>query len=401
MLGMISFGLRAESFWGVMPIFLGFCLINAMEKNRKRWLWTGAMVLGAALLLTVVDGMLYRLCESGWGDFRTVYNLQRGLLDYNNTDVMEKIAVENLGWPEPLLRMVRNWYMLDSRMNAEQLSRLLEAVGETMPKPTLYSVLKAAGSILRRYPMFMWNFAAFGALGLWSCLRFGKEKQWGNIVRIAGIAVFLLGFLAYFYGIRGRLPERAAFVAACPAYALITLTCFPAIALQWKEKASCQWTRVAAAFTVLTLICGGATFGLQRAGQMRWIGQRGEEKSSYAISRQVYAYGNAHPELIYVTNVPRVFAPFAAGGEKAAVNVVDWGHCMFHSPMFQAKWETLKIEGLQTESLFDPSVRVILGSPDSFRGLMAYLESEYGAVTGNLEEEGAGFRVYRITRGAQ
>lgn len=394
-----SFCLRTDSFWVCMPLLVGYSALECFKRHTMRALLPCLAVLCGALVLSIANLALYRLYEPNWDRFRIFYDLRCELLDYNNTDLMERTATQVLGWPETTVRMLRNWYMLDEHMSSNSLRILLDAVKEARPSPTIGFMIKSTASILRRYPMFGVNLIAFGLWGLWSALRFAKAKQWVDFLRIIGTAAYLALFIAYFYGILERLPERAAFAAACPCYAFLALACLPSSQASQQNEKSTTTTRPAkramAVYMVLVLLGGGATllfYGGDRL-PLRWRGTK--QTASQTLSESVRDYAASHPSLVYITDIPQRYSPFYVG-PTTAVNMVEWGHAMQGSDMMQAKWKANGFETMNTDSLFDPRVRVII-TGDNVNMLLAYLKALYTNVSLETVEDGAGFSVYRLS----
>lgn len=395
---LFSFCLRTDSFWVCMPLLVGYSALECFKRHTLRALLPCLAVLCGALVLSVANLALYRLHEPNWDRFRIFYDLRCELLDYNNTDLMERTATQVLGWPETTVKMLRNWYMLDEYMSTDNLRILLDAVKEATPPPTIGFVVKSTASILRRYPMFGVNFVAFGLWGLWSALRFAKAKQWADFLRIIGTAAYLALYIAYFYGILGRLPERAAFAAACPCYAFLALACLPSLqAGQENEKSTTaiRPAKRAMAVCMALVLLGGAATLLFYGGDrlpLRWRGTK--QTVSQTLSENVRDCAASHPSLVYITDIPQRYSPFYTGS-TAAVNLVEWGHAMQGSDMMQAKWKANGFETMSTDSLFDPRVRVMV-TGDGLDMLLAYLKTLYADVVLEAVEDGAGFGVYRL-----
>ena len=386
-----SLGLRKESFWACMPLLAGFCVLRCIECRRLNALWRCLMVLGGALLFMAVDLQLYRAHEPNWDAFRVFYDLRCELLDYNNTDLMEQTALQALGWPGSMVRMLRNWYMLDDHMNIESLRALLEAVAQVKPKPTFLQLLKSVASILRRYPIFAFNFMAAGFWGSWSVVRQIKAKKYISIGYIAGTAIYLILFVGYFYGMRERLPERAAFAAACPCYVFFAFACIR----QWQTRESGHPARQGLAICLaVMLLAGGGTLAAKGTGGFRW--NASPQPARQVSSEILRDYALAHPSLLYVTDVPQIYGALYTDPMDAP-NLLSWGHPMYGSDVVRIKEQGNGFDGVDTAALFHDRVRLIL-SDANMRMLLEYLESLYESFEMQQEDQVAGFSVYKLIR---
>lgn len=397
---LFSLSLREESFWVAMPLLGAFCLASSLARRSPKPLKLLMGVLSAALALSLTNQALYRLQEPGWEAFQQVYALQRQLLDYNNTDIMQQTAIQQLGWPQPTVQMLRSWYLLDGHMEVEPLTALLTALQQTAPSPTPYTVVKATASILRRYPMFGLSFLAFCALGLWAMARHWQAKRRWAALSIGFTGLYLLVYIAYFYGIQGRLPERAAFAAACPSYVWGLLGCLPTLKYTPKKARSNHPARrlaqPALALTLLALVCATASlaaYGGKRL-PLRWEGTARD--SQQAISQKVQAYVQAHPGQVIVTDIPQRYGPLSLDAHKNAAALVEWSHCMLRSPMYQRKLEALGFTTFDSGSLLAGQVRLLLSGPSSLDLLLTYLQTDFSGVTARLEEKGNGYSVYQL-----
>ena len=394
-----SFCLRTESFWVSMLMLVIFTVLQSMELRLGRPL---ALVLGILLgagALTLVDQTLYRANEANWDAFRVFYELRCQLLDYHNTDFMQQVATQVLHWPSALVSILRNWYLLDEHTTVTQLKTLLDTVQAAMPDATISSLLKSTASILRRYPMFAFNFMAFGAWSLYAGIRYGKHKQWFALLRLVTPFLFVVVFIAYFYGLLGRLPQRAAFAVACPAYLYLMIASIPAWCTFEEHEGICArrlYPRVAIFGVCLLLLAGVGT--LAEAGEqqlpLRWQ-QAGQDKRE-VISQTIRDYANAHPALVYVTDIPQRYGPCYTG-EMAAVNLFEWGHAMQGSDSIQAKLNANGLNTLTTDALFDNRFCLIL-SDSKVTLFLDYLDTLYPHVSLTAVDAGQGYSVYQLQK---
>ncbi|MDD3213996.1 MAG: hypothetical protein PHY64_09985, partial [Eubacteriales bacterium] len=399
---LLSIGLRADSFLVALPMLFGFGLVNALQAHRFRLLVPMLVVLAATLAISVINEGLYRINEPNWSSFRAYYTLRCELLDYNNTDLMQRVATQSLGWPEPLVKLVRDWFMLDGHMGYTGLKELIDTVNAAKAQPSVYSVVKSTASILRRYPMFALNFVGFSVMGVWAAVHLLRRKRWWETLRIVGLGLFIILYIAYFYGVRDRLPERAAFAAACPGYCLLSLACIPCL---WGDRREGDGTGAArlprryAALGITGLItaCAVATMLLYGGTllPLRW--QRDGQAERQAASQVIYNYVTAHPETTYVTDAPQRYSPLYTG-PFTAQNLVDWGQAMYGSDMFRSKLLANGFESMDTATFFDDGVRLIL-TPEHMRLLLAYLEETDAEVKAETVVENQGMTVYRLYRG--
>lgn len=377
-----AFGLRVQSLWAAMPLLAAYGVLAWLESPRRGR--KTALCCGAALvllgLLTIADSALYRYNEPGWDAFCAYNDRLSDLLDYNNTGLVDELAAEAAGWPSWTTYMVRNWYQLDERMTLDSLTALTDAIAEARPASTAVSLLRATGSVLLNYPMFSFTLAGFGVFALWAFVSLASRKRIWGCLAIVGPAAYLIVFVAYFYGVLGRLPERAAFTAACPCYVLLALSCLRAFAPEAAPMGLLSRRLAAAAACALLLLCAVPTVAnAPERLPLRW--QEQSRDSARALSGRMCAYACAHPDRIYVTDAPLDHDPFYVYGNALPVNLIEWCNGMFHSPMYQEKLRVLGFDSFTSRTLLKEGVYLLLSGEGVLNNLKGYLEAEYGPVT--------------------
>ena len=387
-----AFALRVQSLWAAMPLLAAYGVLAWLESprsGRKTALCCG-MALALLGLLTAADSALYRHNEPGWDAFCAFNDRLSDLLDYNNTGLVDELAAEAAGWPSWTTYMVRNWYQLDEHMTLDSLTILTDAIAEAKPAPTAASLLRATGSVLLRYPMFAFTLAGFGLFALWAFFAQALRRRFWDCLAILGPVAYLVVFIAYFYGVLGRLPERAAFTAACPCYMLLTLSCLRAFA-PGAERGERLFRRLGtAAACALALLCAvPAVADAPERLPLRWLEQ--SRDAARALSVRMCAYACAHPDRVYVTDAPLDHDPFYVYGDALPVNLIEWCNGMFHSPMYQEKLHVLGFDSFTSRTLLEEGVYLLLSGEGVLNNLQGYLAAEYGPVSAELLYQGDGF----------
>lgn len=392
-----GFGLRVQSLWVTMPLLAAYALLawlTSPKANRQGALYC-LLAVAALGLLTAADQALYRRFEPGW-DAYSVFNAELSeLLDYQNTDSINAVAREAAGWPEWTTYMVRSWYQLDERMTLESLSALTAALDAQSPAPTVASLMRAVGSVLLRFPMFSFSLAGFLALSLWAFWHFARERRWLGCLAVAVPYVYLAVFIAYFYGVLGRLPARAAFTAACPCYVLIALCCLWAFGpLHVQERSMARHAGVSAACIMLLLCVIPTVMHASERLPLRW--QEQSRDAARALSDRMSAYAAGHADRIYVTDAPFDHDPFFVYGDALPVNLIEWCHGLFHSPMYQQKLRLLGFDGFTSRTLLREDMYLLLSGEGVLNTLRDYLSAEYGPVEADILFLGDGFYECRV-----
>ena len=389
--------------FAAMPLLAGVTILMSVKRKKWRVLLPVLLVMGGAALTGLIDQALYRANEPHWDAFRTYYQMRVQLLDYYNTDVMEKVATQTLGWPVDTVRLMRNWYMLDEHMQLEPLTELITAVKAAQPEPSIWDLAKSVASILRRYSMFSLNALGLGVAALWALIRFGKQRRWAEGLAVLGTITYMLVFIAYFYGILNRLPQRAAFSIACPTAVVLLLVSLPSLENNLKDASPRLRLRAIAkpAIWVMTLcLCMAMlTNAFWAKNRLPLRGEQNGQAVRAAISEHIRDYASARPESVFVTDVAQRYTPFTTE-PFTAVNLLEWGHAMRGSDVLAKKYAANDLNGFTTDTLFDSRVRLILS--DGNRALFVnYIQQRNASAHLVTVDYGDGFTVYQLKAGEQ
>lgn len=388
---LISFGLRIASFWVAVPLLVAYSVLEWIDSKgrEKKTFFSVLLIVSGFAVLTAADSLLYRTLEPGWNTYAPFNALLTSFLDYNNVGAISEIACQSTDWSPELAWMIRNWYMLDPKLNTENLTALLACVKAASPVPTVLSVLRATGSIVLHYPMFALVLAGFVLVSCWAFLCFWHHKQWTLCLRLLGTGAYLLVFIGFFYGVLGRLPARAAFTAAAPCYTLLALTCLRAAGQTERRRSFSAIAAVCFACCVLTPVLHSDTLLT-----FRWIPQSRDD--ARAFSADICEYAAENPDWILVTNMPLDHDPFYVYKDDLPSNLIEWCHGMYHSPMYQTKLSRLGFDSFTSQDLFGENVRILVADREMLDGLLAYLQAEYGQAAVYLEQAYDTFGVYRL-----
>lgn len=389
--------LRIQSGWVAIPLLLMFGITYKFEhhKNGKGIILICTAVTVLFGLVTVLDSSLYQWSDPAWAAFDEFNALHGSLLDYNNTDLATEASNNLPVWTPWLTYMVRDWYMLDARMTNENLSALLAAMEELRDPISLFGILKATGSLLLRYPIFSLSLAGFSLLALYAGIRLLKNRRYWAVLRIVGIYAYLIVFVAYFYGVLGRMPMRAAFTAGCPCYVLLLFNCLEAFEPSPECKACKPLEKgvlaVTLALCIATPVINGNSFV-----PLRWEEQYQDRfrESSEIICEYVTRPENA--DTLYLTDITMDLSPSFVYGDQLPANLLSWRCGMYHSPLYQTKLRQFGYERFTTENLFDEDVLLLVQDSAALGLLIWYIEVEYAFIEVETIDQGECFTVYRL-----
>ncbi len=394
-----GFALRIETLWVSMPLLIGFAFAGwaCSRAKGKPTLLLCLCVLLVFGALTLTDGALYRATEAGWEEKTALFEPLGELLDYHNVAELDHLAPQTVGWSPWLTFMVRNWYQLDARVTAEQINAILASLAENTPATTPVSVARATGSVLLRYPMFALVLLGFGLLWLLAFWRYARAKQPWRCLVLIGAGVYLLLFIAYFYGVLGRLPARAAFAAACPCYVLMTLACIPAFAPKAAQAVQKHRFALAPAIGLALALCCCAVSLVQNGEQLLPLRHKEQTRDGgRSFARIMCEYAVAHPEYVYVTDGVLDFEPFFVYGGDLPSNLIEWSHGLYHTAMYQEKLRLLGFEDFNTLSLLEDRVYLLVSNSYAKDHIVEYISSDYFPVTAQALELTEGFDVYKL-----
>lgn len=388
--------LRVQSAWVVIPLMLMFGISYAFEPRRygKGIAYVCIAVVIGYGVLTVFDSMLYQQSNPAWAVFDDFNALHGSLLDYNNTDLATKASHELEVWTPWLTYMVRDWYMLDARMTVENLSALLEVMDRLRPPFTVFGILKAAGSLLLRYPIFSLSLAGFSLYAVYASVRLICQKRYWALLRIIGIYAYLILFVSYFYGLLGRMPMRAAFTAGCPCYTLLVLSGLEAFEPSAQKQNRILRSSVLAAMLALciaTPVLHGNNFV-----PIRWVEQYQDRMRQSSEIICEYVTREENEDTLYLTDVTMDFSPTFIYGKKLPSNLLSWRCGMYHSPLYQEKLQQFGYDRFTTENLFDENVLLLVQDGSALSLLTDYLHTDYGPVATEIVDQGECFTVYRL-----
>ncbi|MDD3411473.1 MAG: hypothetical protein PHY12_11770, partial [Eubacteriales bacterium] len=377
---LLAFALRFKSGLMLLPLLL-LCGVCRFWQSRERFpLAFCAGVLAFAAVFFAADGALYRAHEPGW-DEQVAYDKARTeLMDYRSAPETWALAQDELGWSGEYVSMASNWYFLDDRFTTETAQTLSELADAQSSFPSLALIARRTGSMLWQYAVFRWHLIALGLtalLALWPLL---KQKRWPEALCLAGALAYAVAVTAWFYGVRGRFPDRVAVLAALPAYVCAAVISLRALS---GKKLLCAALAVA--------LAGGATFAAAPESVLvpRW--KSGARTSQAEASGRLNEYALAHADTLFVTDTAQSF--LAEDARAVAPNLLEWGNAMLRSPMYRRKLEALGRAGFDSANLADEGVRLLISDSAALERLQAYLNADFFPCEAVCEEEGAGFTV--------
>lgn len=353
------------------------------EARRKLVLRVGVTALILAAIY-VSDAYLYERNNAGWAEYQAFENETTRLMDFGAGEEALAAASADEGWPKELTRMVSGWFFLDERMDTETLARINDTLAARKESPSLWSVIRATGSVVKEYPVYQLNYALFAMCSLFLFIDAVRRRQgWLLLISVGLVACSAL-VIAYFYGVLGRFPERVAFASICPIYAVTAL-----LALD-TEKA--RGTKRAAALALAAGMAACAVYGAVKVEVPSAVTR------SASLTSRVNAYAQKHRELLYVTNIPQDYDPFQTAPRGACQNVLFWGHGLTGSPALVGQQRLNGYEALSSKDFFDDNVRVLVSSEGAMEALMEYMRIGEPDASYEADGEGVGFLVYRLVR---
>lgn len=411
LLALLAFGLRPNVALMLCPLWAVLAagtLLRRAPGRRGLLAFTACMVAGLCALYAL-DQALYA-AEPDWAAFAAFDRQATALLDYNAVPLTAEqlsAAAKAAGFSDELLGMVRNWYFLDSRIDAASLARLngaLAAIRGGSAAVSPGSVLRATASVCRRYPMFGWNLLGWAAAAGIAAVAGLRRRRWQPAVQMAAHLGYGLLLIAYFYGVLGRFPLRLGYAVAVPTYALLLPLLFEALAGgggrgDARPDDASPKRRWAAAALAALMLGGALRFAGDPADGLALRGAPGRSRQNAALADAINRYVAGHPDRIFVTDYCQDFSPLAVFGVGQLKNLIYWGSGISRSPAALRQLRALGYEELNAGQFFDGGVYVLLAGGDGARdALTAYLAADYGLGELRLEERTERFSVYRAVR---
>lgn len=378
---------------------MGARVLKALKRTKAVWA-PMALATIAAGALVAVNTVAYSAPE--WQEYWRQSSTMALFTDYPRSSYEENEELyQSLGWSEDLYTLLRGWYQLDPRFDADTAQQALEAgdvgVEELLSHPK--SVLKARLSKLAQ-PV---PGAVMLALGLAVVVGLIKTKGWRRFAILLA-TVLAAGLMSYLLA-KGRLLDRAMYAITLPALAVVSALILdsarpsdaPAEAVPFKP--GLRAPRLGLALILVISIALGASAvrqygrGSDTYGWFMWQDRNVE---------QFYEICEDNPDTLYV---------FAGLGELANMNPwrmewptnqTSWAAWYYRAPWFS---ETLKEAGFKGRptvgDLLDENVRLVTDSYTNLDLYRRYLGDTLGDDV-NLQAErtfGDDVTIWRVVRG--
>ncbi|MDD3212948.1 MAG: hypothetical protein PHY64_04715 [Eubacteriales bacterium] len=377
----------------VLPV-LAFCAIAFLYQGASRFGFGKAkkrswkpLIISAVLVVAVV-GTLAGLREleingKGMGDYLRWQKARISVVDYAGLQGLPDELLAKIGWSREELELVDDWYFLDSNISAEAFETIAAYQNEKNNSglsARISNGVQQVKAFFTNEPLVtrsLWLLAGVGLLCAVSLLMIRKGTLWKWL---ALAATLLLGGALFLYlGMLGRLPQRAALMAALPASALVfglLPECLPA-----------RWT-MPRKIVLAVLACGclalTAWYAVPAAAA---LAPRPENDLDESTLTDAFAdldeYALDNPDLLFIFDDTLVADKrmFPNTENGIPTNVMFWGGWGARSPGYT---EQLAAFGFDADNLdatifLDENVRLARGQIDPPpNSLINYLTVLYG-----------------------
>lgn len=295
-------------------------------------------------------------------------------------DEMSPEQFEQAGIPSELAVLLRGWYFMDERITIESFERLMSlyrADHQTSLEERLAADPAAYAASLvteaAQDPQAWVRIACVLCLLLMTGCGFALygRRYWVEALcalLAAGGAVLMLVYLAA----GGRMPTRVFLVVLLPA-AMTALMCALSVPPGAEEAPGRRWARVAwyalgGTFCVLCAVC---------VRLVPYAAEYADADMVFADQRAFESCAEAHPDLIYITNIYDDYPdPFHAPAYPE--NLVRWGDV----DSFRRDSERL-----YADAFFREDVRFMCKNPGYILFMMQYLTLDHGPVAAASEAQ--------------
>ena len=417
LLFLVGFCIRRESgliALAFLVLLVGICLVTAWAKRgrdrlalgaaardvRPIWVPTLVLVCSVGTLLTI-NNSVYSSPE--WSEYWRQSSTMAAFTDYPRSDYKDhQVLYRSLGWSENLYTLVRGWYQLDPRFDADSARIAIDAddygVQQLMANPlgTLWARIAKL-----RQPVAVSFILILTAATVWS---FVTGRGWRRLATALG-TLLVMGLSGYLL-VRGRLLDRALYAIICPAVSMMTAMALSQNLAQSTYTGDSQGEgrpsisrpkRAMAVCLVLSLVMGAAALKYYGRGSGTYDWFKWQDRNV----EQFYDICEENPGTLYI---------FAGLGEldnmnpwrmEWPVNQTSWATWYYRAPWFA---ETLKEAGFKGRptvyDLLDSNVRLVTDSYTDLDLYTRYLKETLGEDV-TLEQErvfGDDVTIWRVVR---
>lgn len=386
MLLILTYGIRSDVFFMVLPGFGLAFLWKAFQKNENgnKWeinfreLLLPVLVFFAVGLLFLVEKKAYSGPE--WAEFQRFQNARSEVYDYYGVPAYEADPefFDGLGISSEEVRALRHYalYLVDG-MDAQMMEKLsVEARRQTDGEPGTMAKIKAAVKLAgeqffspeyRNVSLSVAVFFLLAVILLWK-----REKR---LYPLLLLYLCAHGLLWLALGYAGRLPERVAF-----SLHLVMLGGFGGLftSLCEKEEDQCQWLRPVAGIlcilSVLTVL-------------LQWQSSTVSNREKLALDSSFQTFKNAckeETEKLYFIETymaePGGRRRVVTNGNFALNRCLTFGDWYTDSPLDQERFMALGVKSVEQTLFTDENAYLVARDVEDpgFLGFLACLEGSRG-----------------------
>ena len=360
------------------------------------------------LVFTVTLGTLAGLREleinaKGMNDYLRWQRARIAVMDYPGVALPDALLTQ-IGWSQNELKMVEEWYFMDTDISAEAFetiaayrdSHMINSIGAK-----LTSGLQVALSLFRQEPLAMRSvWLLLGVIGLSGIglllMRRDTRYRWLMLAATVLLSIALLLYL----GMGGRMPLRAALMVILPTAALLfglLADCMPPYRTLGKPGR----------LLVGVLACGllGLTlwYAIPAAQSLAPQAANDTDESTFVDAfADLDEYALENPDLLFIydatfTSDKRMFPDTSRG---IPTNVMFWGGWGARSPEYVAQLAAFGIDvnDMDATVFLRDHVRLARGLIDPQpEMLMAYLRELTGSeIDYTFDGEWGGVHIYQM-----
>lgn len=324
-------------FWGLSLLYLCLCCAKEGEgrPSLRQCMRFAKHALPRAIAVCAIAAIALvsmRMVEINQNkDFYDFHEARADLLDYR-ADAMNHIpdnVLEQLGWSEAELELVREWYFMDENITADAF-RLIQQTAWTEPGigARLSNASSAVLAFLKGNSTYVFALILLLLLGTLAFLPREAGFPGARITALASLA--LMAAMVFYLSYQGRLLPRAVDCAMLPAAAVLTCLSLRALSRQGKRGLRIAALCLCAACLIPTALS---------LRQTHYTLTRRADTVSPAREANLEAFALENPEYL-ILRTPNLLRdtrllPDVSAGTPS--NVMIWGDWLCRTPGWNAQ----------------------------------------------------------------
>ena len=321
-------------------------------------------------------------------DYLAWHDARINLMDYTsfekNYHSEETLRVgAEFGLSQPELKLIANWFFIDSNVSTEALQALYAVQPEA--NLSLMQRLVAAPDIIAgffsanpAYALGCGLIAALALLCVIACLLRRRKAPW--LWWAALLGVVLCAVLMVYLAAQGRLPARAAATVLFPAGAFLLLLSFLCLAPTGAGGASPWRTSPIVLLCVLCLVLAGAS--AQKTIELIFPPAVPDSDIYEFVPSDLDEYALREPEMLFIYDLSLVgdSRMFPNTEEGIPGNTMFWGGYPARSPSWNHQLAVYGIDGtaFTAHDFLRENVAVASTDGHPWESLLAYIEADTG-----------------------